>query len=198
MTIQMKRFLCFFLVAMMVSVSFSAFAEGEAETPEYDFKTFRWGASKEDIIAVEGEPTTTDLYGEVLVYDVTAVGMEMKLFYSFDDRGLVGVSYLLTGSFEDNDQYIEKYNTFKAALSRKYGEPTLDEESWESDEGKAAYADKKGDAVFWGQLSYVTFFSPMRSRIVMYLSAPWEHIIYMTVTYYPVCEIVPDAYAGDI
>lgn len=62
--------------------------------------------------------------------------------------------YILTEEHSVDSLYIDDYNTFKQALTNKYGEPLLDNEKWTSDSKKSFYADDKGRALNYGYLSY--------------------------------------------
>ena len=129
---------------------------GEA-APAYDFKKFRWGDSQESVMAVEGTPKYSGkmngLDANYIAYDTTAVGMDVLLAYYFCDGGLYSVRYILTEEHSVDSLYIDDYNTFKQALTNKYGEPLLDNEKWTSDSKKSFYADNKGRALNYGYLS---------------------------------------------
>ena len=146
-----------------------------AEEPVYDFKEFVWGDSMDKVISVEGEPLAN---GEVdgmdavyIVYETRAVGLDMLLAYYFCDEGLFSVRYLLTESHSNEELYIDDYNTFKAALTKKYGEPLLDSESWLNDSKKEYYSDNKGDALCYGYLTYYTWYLTERTWISMNMDA---------------------------
>lgn len=127
--------------------------------PAYDFKKFRWGDSQESVMAVEGTPKYSGkmngLDANYIAYDTTAVGMDVLLAYYFCDGGLYSVRYILTEEHSVDSLYIDDYNTFKQALTKKYGDPLLDNEKWASDSKKSFYADDKGRALNYGYLSYI-------------------------------------------
>lgn len=157
-----------------------------AKSASPDFKQFYWGDSKEKIMEVEGEPYTDGKMNGVdatyIAYKTTAVGLDVLLAYYFCDDGLYQVRYILNEEHSNESLYIDDYETFRNALTKKYGEPTLDREIWENDSKKEYYADKKGDALCYGYLEYVTFYDSDTSIIMMDMSAD-NYDITMTVDY---------------
>lgn len=143
--------------------------------PAYDFKKFRWGDSQESVMAVEGTPKYSGkmngLDANYIAYDTTAVGMDVLLAYYFCDGGLYSVRYILNEDHSVDSLYIDDYNTFKQALTNKYGEPLLDNEKWTSDSKKSFYADDKGRALNYGYLSYYTCYITERVIVEMDMSA---------------------------
>lgn len=143
--------------------------------PAYDFKKFRWGDSQESVMAVEGTPKYSGkmngLDANYIAYDTTAVGMDVLLAYYFCDDGLYSVRYILNEDHSVDSLYIDDYNTFKQALTNKYGEPLLDNEKWTSDNKKSFYADDKGRALNYGYLSYYTCYITERVIVEMDMSA---------------------------
>ena len=143
--------------------------------PAYDFKKFRWGDSQESVMAVEGTPTTspkrTPLDPNYIATAPTAAGRDVLLAYYFRDGGLYSVRYILTEEHSVDSLYIDDYNTFKQALTKKYGDPLLDNEKWTSDSKKSFYADDKGRALNYGYLSYYTCYITERVIVEMDMSA---------------------------
>ena len=143
--------------------------------PAYDFKKFRWGDSQESVMAVEGTPKYSGkmngLDANYIAYDTTAVGMDVLLAYYFCDGGLYSVRYILTEEHSVDSLYIDDYNTFKQALTKKYGDPLLDNEKWTSDSKKSFYADDKDRALNYGFLSYYTCYITERVIVEMDMSA---------------------------
>lgn len=202
---MMKRLQAFVLVFMLIFASCACAestnpAEPAETTP--DFKQFYWGDSKETIIAVEGDPALegqmTAVNAEYIAYETTAVGLDVLLAYYFCDEGLYEVRYILTEKHSNNSLYIDDYNTFKAALTKKYGTPILDKENWENDSKKSYYADRKGTALCYGYLTYSTFYWTDRSLITMNMSA--DNYDISMIVYYESITISPGEadYSGDI
>ena len=182
----MKRFdlLIAIITILFVSTLFPNIVS--AETVDYDFKSFYWGDSREKVISVEGTPdgegklTGTD--STYIAYETTAVGMDVLLGYYFCDEGLYAVRYILLEEHSNESLYIDDYEKFEAALTKKYGKPLLDLENWENDSKKEYYADRKGDALCYGYLTYETVYSSGTASIVMSMSAD-NYEITTTVDY---------------
>lgn len=183
----MKKLLSWVLLLCMVLMSSYACAEtAESEEIAPDFKSFYWGDSKETVMAVEGTPMLenelTAINAEYIAYEATAVGLDAALAYYFCDDGLFTVRYILAESHSNDSLYIDDYETFKSALTKKYGEPYIDLEDWENDSKKEYYADNKGDALNYGYLTYFTVFETDTSYIAMEMSAD-NYEITTSVTY---------------
>ena len=172
----MKCLASLLAVIMMLACSITACPlVAGAETTDYDFKSFYWGDTREKVISIEGTPDgegnlsgTTSTY---IAYETTAVGMDALLGYYFCDEGLYAVRYILLEEHSNEALYIDDYEKFEAALTKKYGKPLLDLEKWENDSKKEYYADRKGDALCYGYLTYETVYSSGRASIVMSMSA---------------------------
>lgn len=182
----MKKWLCLLLVLIFV-LSSAAIGEAEDSTPEFSFKGLKWGDSMEKVQGVEG--TDTVFSGTVkgstatyIVYEATAVGLDMLLAYYFCDKGLYEVRYILAEQHSNDMKYIDDYTTFKNALTKKYGKTVLDFENWQDDSKKSYYADKKGDALSFGFLTYSTIWLLDDTCISMDMSAD-NYEISMSVSY---------------
>lgn len=114
----------------------------------------------------------------------------MSLLYLFCDDGLYQVLYLSEETHTNDSLYIDDYEKFKEALTKKYGEPLVDREKWESDSKKSYYADRKGDALCYGYLTYLTGWTLDRMQIVMSMRADNYEISMFIV--YQSNEISPD------
>lgn len=180
-----------FVLLMTLYLTFAAtcVCAEESTTPVYDFKTFTWGASIEEVKTVEGEPLTSGkvngLDAEYIVYETNAVGLDMILAYYFCDDGLFQVRYVLSEDHSNEDLYIDDYEKFRNALTKKYGKPLLDWVNWNDDSMKEYYQENgksMGDAVCYGYCSYITWYSSDRTNITMSMSAD-NYEISMTVDY---------------
>lgn len=176
------------LCILLIMLCIPALAEDASATKSAspDFKQFYWGDSKETIMEIEGEPyldgKVNGINATYIAYETTAVGLDMLLAYYFCDDGLFRVRYVLAEEHSNDSLYIDDYKTFRNAMTKKYGEPTLDQEIWENDSKKEYYADKKGDALCYGYLEYVTFYYSDTSIIMMNMSAD-NYDITMSVDY---------------
>lgn len=171
--------ICMFLTVFMVT---AAYAQGTTT----DIRQFNWGDSQEYVESVEGEPVyegqMNGLNANYIAYETTAVGLDMLIAYYFCDDGLFQARYILTEPHSNETLYIDDYSTFRSALTKKYGDPLWDYESWENDSKKEYYANRKGDALCYGYLSYMTWYFTDRTTIYMNMSAD-NYDISMTVDY---------------
>ncbi len=178
-----KRFVVWFMIGILALLPLTVNA---AEEVPYHFKQFRWGDSKEAVMKVEGEPI---IEGEMdginatyIAYETTAAGLDMLLAYYFCDEGLYSVKYILIEEHSNELLYIDDYNTFKSALTKKYGEPLADREGWVNDSKKSYYKNRKGDALRYGYLCYQTLYLADETYIMMEMDAD-NYDISMIVQY---------------
>ena len=140
-----------------------------------DFKSFCWGDTQETVIAKEGNPllssemTNRDV--TYIAYNTTVAGKKAILAYYFSDQGLFTVRYILQESHSNENMYITDYEAIRSAITKKYGDPLFDFESWQDDSKKSYYANRKGDALSYGYLTYFTMYSLERTSISMQMSA---------------------------
>lgn len=176
--------LCFLFVFLCASTLAEEVLHTESASP--DFKRFYWGDSKETIMQLEGKPFTegkmNGLNATYIVYETQAVGLDMLLGYYFCDEGLFQIRYVLQEEHSNESLYINDYETFKEALTKKYGTPLIDSEKWANDSKKKYYADNKGDALCYGYLTYQTYYMSDRTIIGMDMSAD-NFDVSMTVDY---------------
>lgn len=138
--------------------------------PEYDFKQFHWGDSREDIIAIEGTPVYEEEVGG-LTYHTTAAGLDVNLFYAVGDEGLYSVIYDFTEEHSSDTLYISDYMKVLDEITQKYGEPSISGKKWESDLYEEIYSGEEGLALVGGHLSYMALFELERTNIFMYMFA---------------------------
>lgn len=169
---------------------------------EFDFKQFNWGDSKNKVINVEGTPYLNDTIKERntewIAYKTKAVGLDMILAYYFTDDKLYQVRYILDEKHSNDNLFIDDYKSFRSALTNKYGEPLLDNESWQDDSKKDYYKNKKGDALSYGYLTYSTYYLTEKTIIWMDMSAD-NYEVSMKVQYESLSISPGEAdYSGDI
>jgi len=163
-------------------------AESATATPtyEYDFKKFRWGDSQDQVRLIEGEPFLANRIPEqntdYIAYRTRAVGLDMILAYYFNEDRLYQVRYILDEKHSNEDLYIDDYTIFRTAMTKKYGKPLLDLEKWQDDSKKDYYINKKGDALSYGYLSYLTRYLTDRTFILMKMDAD-NYEVSMTINY---------------
>ena len=167
---QLKR-----IVAVIITMSFLLFSSSIAEEA-YDFRHSKWGDSRASVEAQEGEPIySNNVEGTkniAIVYEKSVTGLDAYLLFFFNDQDqLYRTKYVLLEDHSNGSGYIKDYEKVKDALIKKYGDPGFDEEIWSDDGKKSYYADRKGDALEYGYLSYMTIWSASSSWFGMEMSA---------------------------
>lgn len=172
----MKKIISLLLTMVLLVASTTVLATAEVADTEYDLTIFHWGDSMETVKAVEGEPVAQ--LDDSMKYEKSVFGMNMEVWYLFEDNGSeMGLWMVLCGSNEthnDHSLYIADYEKLKEAMTREYGEPFMDKEAWEDDSKKASYADKKGDALYYGYVTYGTMWEFGETGMMMTLSMDFE------------------------
>ena len=97
--------------------------------------------------------------------------------------------YILNEEHSNESLYIDDYMDVKKAITKKYGEPLLDRESWQDSSKESYYAEKKGDALNYGYLKYYTWYWLDRTEITMSMSA--DNYVISTIIDYTSNEIDP-------
>lgn len=143
---------------------------------EPDFRSVRWGMTEEEVKAVEGG--IPDYSGKLdgrnaryIGYDSTLMGNKVILAFYFGPDGLYEARYIWAESHSNDSLYITDYNSVRSQLTKKYGSPWLDKESWDTTSHQKNYSDDKGRALSYGYLSYETDYNTPRTNITMHMSA---------------------------
>jgi len=116
---------------------------------DYDFRKTNWGMNHEEVMQSE-ENASTFLkdYNEEgrLLFQGDASGIPCYIFYEFSEGKLTQTAYWfysLDKSHDDKDVYISDYFNLKEKLTKKYGNPSIDNQIWVND----LY---KNDSKKWG------------------------------------------------
>ncbi len=112
-----------------------------ATAEEYTFRKTTWGMTKEQVKETEKETPYEHERG--LRYEDRILGFDCTLLYIFVEGKLVRTKYIITEEHSNDNQYIMDYDTLKAALIKKYGEPSESNQLWKND----LYKDDSQD---WG------------------------------------------------
>ncbi len=59
--------------------------------------------------------------------------LDCVVVYFFTNNLLTGARYYFTESHSNDNDYIYDYNSMKELLTKKYGEPTTDDDWWKDD-----------------------------------------------------------------
>ena len=151
-------------------------AAGSENEAAPDFRSVRWGMTEEEVKALEGSDVAVS--GKVdgknawyIGYTTTLMGNNVILAYYFGPDGLYEADYIWQEDHSNENLYISDYNEVKKELTKKYGSPQFDDEMWDTSSHKSYYSERKGDALSYGYLSYITAYSTDRTEILMYMVA---------------------------
>jgi len=96
----------------------------------YDFRKTNWGMNYKQVKSSE-MPKTGTFSENRLIYKDTITGTLFTLVYTFNEKfELVSAKYILDKDYIDHSFYISEYNKFKELLTKKYGIPVKDSQSW--------------------------------------------------------------------
>ena len=162
------------------------FANDQAVT---DFRSFHWGDTMEEVIAVEGEPGSrdvSDLYAASSIrYDVEWMGKHNDLiFYFSDTEGLYAAQYITADLSTVSDAY-DYVEDVLAQISQKYGLAVLPRERRTAE----AMNMRDAQAVLTGNLEFGADLETNRSQINVWLTGG-DDFAYIYV-YYCSLDIIP-------
>ena len=103
-------------------------------------------------------------------------------YYFTEDGRLYSTRYILTEPHSNEDLYISDYEKIRSAITKKYGEPLLDFDSWSDEDKESYYKGREGTALEYGYLSYYTIYSLEETTISMIMSAD-NYEVSTTITY---------------
>lgn len=115
------------------------------------FRGSSWGDSKEDVIALKGEPAPSK--DGHFYYKSNSGGFVALVNYEFFNNKLSQGQYIMQEKHDHKGLYIADYGDLKGLLRKKYGDPLLDEAVWTNEKYKKDVK-KRGDAVAAGHLKY--------------------------------------------
>lgn len=153
----MKKLLLLVLAASLGLAALSCKDRNETETkkaPEFNFRKTTWGMSRDQVKASEDTKPTGEK-PDVLTYRDELDGIPAIVGYLFDGDKLTRTGYLMHGSYEDPNKYIEDYDKVKESMIKTYGAPAQDEIQWKEGEESQDHA-QYGKAVCDGKLRYTT------------------------------------------
>jgi hypothetical protein len=172
---------------------------------ENDFRLTKWGMHRNDVLAAE-EATPKNKTKTHLDYHTVVAGKKVALQYTLAKDRLIGARYLVTEKHIIPNKYVTDYEDFKAVLSRKYGLPQSEKDSWKN--GSYFRNDKTqwGFAVSTGKLTRTAAWQTETTEIklvlkginfdilceITYLSRQLKHLAL------PAGADSPDAPAQDI
>lgn len=105
---------------------------------------------------------------KMLIYKVSIAGLDCNIVYIFAEGKLVRTKYLITEKHSNENDYIADYKSLKKGLTKKYGQPIMDEHHWKRD----LYKDdpqRWGFAISIGHLSYFAAWETLQTNILLAL-----------------------------
>lgn len=140
-----------------------------------DFKSFQWGDSSSYIMSIEGDPLLSQ-YDSInqtdnIYYMSSPCGIACLLGYRFRDDRLYSCGYVSTTTYTHTSSYVKDYETFKKALTDKYGKPILDEIAWDNSRDEEYYANDINRALEYGKLQYQACWETSRNHIELILQS---------------------------
>lgn len=154
---------------VVLLVSAVSLCASSIRAQEGDFGGLPWGASKDDVIKVEGSKTldrstipswaapSTLVLGnpglDSLVYAGKAGDLDCVCAFYFAGDKLVQGRCVISGKHTDANLYIDDFQAVNTLLAEKYGKPEEDGMMWSDDRYKGDRANW-GKAVAEGHLAY--------------------------------------------
>ena len=170
----MKKLVLLVLCVSMLVSSLCVHAESlpvdvSIEVPQaFSFRNgVTWGMTQKEVIALEGEPTSTNADNTMLIYaNVTSAGKKAVVGYTFSSGTLATIVVLFQEKHSSDNLYIQDFDDIDESLTAKYGEPALDRNlNWIDD---LFMGDEKnyGLAVSCGDLSIASIWDTENLQIV--------------------------------
>lgn len=107
-------------------------AASNVATNQFNFRKTRWGMTKAQVRAAEGQNPIhegTDL----LVYSGFVAGLSCEIIFIFALSFLVRAKYLITEQHSVPNTYLKDFSALQNALTEKYGQPESDKTYWGND-----------------------------------------------------------------
>jgi hypothetical protein len=129
----------------------------------YNLRYTKWGMTPEEVLAAEKiEPVEKN--DQMIKYKTQIIGNNVELLYLFAQNKLIGASYKLDENYLNSDRFIQNYDRFKKALTKKYGQPDKDTMHWKKRTFKHNRR-KWGLAMSLGHLEYLAFWETPQTTI---------------------------------
>ena len=133
------------------------------DNEKYHFRKTRWGMSRKQVTAVEKAEFSTSTEDR-LIYQGSVNGLVCGIYYIFIKNQLVSTGYMFLEDHSNENDYINDFKSIKKILTKKYGSPKHDIESWDNELFKDDSA-KWGFAVSVGHLSYLSSWETNETEI---------------------------------
>ena len=140
----------------------------------------------EYVKSIEGEPVLVQFVEatqlDTIYYMTNPCGISCLLGYGFKDDKLYSTGYASASTHTQGFAYVNDYETFKEALTQKYGKPIKEQTVWSSDLDAQYYADDITHALKYGKLQYEAYWETERSHIEMILGSQ-NYVIGLVIRY---------------
>ena len=154
-----------------------------ADDGSNDFRIARWGDSMSQIIDREGrknEWTGQEINPNVYSFSSSIANKLCDVLYFFTTNDKLARSkYYFTNV--STDGCISDYKELVSLLSEKYGEPIAQSREW-ADPSYEKTCKEEGYEVYMGRLSYYTYWTTIRSRIIISLKGG-DSLINLAIEY---------------
>ena len=142
---------------------------------DYDFRKTKWGMNHEEIMQSEENVSTylKDYRTESeFVFQGNASGIPCYILYEFAEGKLTNSAYYFNisdKSYNNKNEHISDYSKLKGKLIKKYGNPSMDKQTWNNDLYKNN-PENLGVAISLGHLNYITGWETPTTLIGLFLN----------------------------
>ena len=180
------------LIVIIACLAFGSMAIADQK----DFRNINWGMSKEEVIHSEKDaPQRLDKDKNTLYYKTNVLGYSTDLSYQFVDGKLVSSGYVFaiplysSGYGQRPDDFknrVDFHDTLKAALIKKYGDPTENNDGFVNESFKSLPGNI-GDHIAFG--NYILNSKWVKDQTVIVLECKAANTFFSTnvlnyLTYY--------------
>jgi len=147
---------------------------------DFTFRYTRWGMTAEEVIASESKLEPIEKSENMIKYETQVLDRNVELVYLFVKNQLAGSSYKINENYLNPQHFITSYRKFKAALTKKYGSPKVEQTNWQND-ALRNISSKNGLALSLGHVAYLSAWETPDTAISCSLKAD---------NYYVLCSVI--------
>jgi hypothetical protein len=141
-----------YTLLLILTIAFSFSVADGCWGGDRAFRQTNWGMHTNDVLAAEAKKPTRQ-NTTLLEYKTTVAEKKVILSYILAKDRLVGAKYRLAENHIIDRKYVRDYDDFKAILSRKYGPPKEEKDTWKNGDFFRNDPDQWGMAVSTGKLT---------------------------------------------
>lgn len=131
---------------------------------EFTFRNATWGMTQEEVVASESRLDPVSTNENTIRYKTQLLGRNVQLVYFFAQNKLTRTAYMLDDNYLNSNHFLNTYQRFKSALTRKYGPPLKEETTWTNDTFRNVSL-KRGLALSLGHTEYFSNWETPQTRI---------------------------------